>query len=196
MPDFMIKDAWNGRPGPDSQALHVSVSGGPAPDSQLDPATGSAGSSAETSSTPFVVRIDAPFYRDPAPATRAGVCDRLWDYEVCEIFLVGADNRYLELEFGPHGHYLALLLEGPRKVLSRDNRLEYHAERHGGRWKGYAVVPRNLIPDPIHRLNLFAIHGTGADRRYLAWSALPGSQPDFHQPERFPRWPPPRSHLA
>jgi hypothetical protein len=196
MPDFIIKDAWNGRPGPDNEALHIAVSGGPAHSSEQVPTRSSATSSAETPSAPLVVRIDAPFYGDPPPAARAGVCDGLWDYEVCEIFLVGSDNRYLELEFGPHGHYLALLLDGPRKVRSRDNRIQYHAERHGERWMGHAVVPAGLIPDPIHRLNLFAIHGTGAGRRYLAWSAVPGTHPDFHQPDSFPRWPTLRSHLA
>lgn len=196
MPDFIIKDAWNGEPGPDGEALHIKVSGGRARSSEQAPATCSADSSAGTSSEPLVVRIDAPFHGDPPPGARAGVCDGLWDFEVCEIFLVGSDNTYLELEFGPYGHYLALLLDGPRKVRSRDNRIQYQAERHGERWMGHAVVPGGLIPDPIHRLNLFAIHGTGADRRHLAWSAVPGNQPDFHQPESFPRWPTPRSHLA
>jgi hypothetical protein len=196
MPDFIIKDDWNGTTGPDSQALHITVSGGPARSSEQAPASRSADNSAETSCAPLLVRIDAPFYGDPAPVGRAGVCDGLWDYEVCEIFLVGSDSQYLELEFGPHGHYLALLLDGPRKILSHDNHLQYHAERHEGRWWGNAVVPAALVPDPIDRLNLFAIHGTGADRRYLAWSAVPGNQPDFHQPQSFPRWPNPRSHLA
>ncbi len=196
MPDFIIKDDWNGTTGPDSQALHITVSGGPARRSELAPPTRAAEDSAQRSSAPLVVRIDAPFFGDPAPAGRAGVCDGLWDYEVCEIFLVGSDNQYLELEFGPHGHYLALLLNGPRNVLSRDNCLQYRSEIHGGRWSGHAVVPAGLVPDPIHRLNLFAIHGTDADRRYLAWSAVPGNQPDFHQPQSFPRWPNPRSHLA
>ena len=35
----------------------------------------------------------------------------LWDYEVVELFLLNSDTEeYLELEFGPHGHYLAWVI--------------------------------------------------------------------------------------
>ena len=66
------------------------------------------------------IKIDAPFYNDPVPEAPIGRFDRLWKYEVVELFLVGPDGHYIELEFGPHGHWLALAFSAPR-VLSRDD---------------------------------------------------------------------------
>ena len=43
--------------------------------------------------------IKAPLYNDPpAPASPPGATDQLWDYEVVELFLMGAEERYLEVE--------------------------------------------------------------------------------------------------
>ena len=43
-------------------------------------------------------------------------------------FLNSVTSQYLEVEFGPHGHYLALLLDGKRNAIKTDLRLEYKAE--------------------------------------------------------------------
>ena len=177
MADFIIKNFWDGTPAPDSESTRVSIASG----------------NRESATAGITIQIDAPFFGDPEPAGPPGIYDGLWEHEVCEVFLVGADGRYLELEFGPHGHYLALLLDRPRHIISRDHQLHYQSQCHGDRWSAEARAPTALLPELIDRVNLFAIHGTGPDRRYLAWSAVPGSQPDFHQPESFPRWPTPQS---
>ena len=42
----------------------------------------------------------------------------LWDYEVVEaFFLCSKNNHYLEVEVGPHGQHLALLLNGRKNIV-------------------------------------------------------------------------------
>ena len=132
------------------------------------------------------VEIEATDYGDPAPATCPGRCDGLWNFEVVELFLLGDGDRYLELEFGPHGHFLALTLEGRRRIVPSDLAVEFTAERRGPRWHGRARVPLGGLPPGLRAANAYAIHGEGEARRYLAWAPVPGAQPDFHRLECFP----------
>jgi len=132
------------------------------------------------------IDIDAAFHGDPPPSVPPGRCDRLWDYEVVELFLLGEDERYLELEFGPHGHFLALRLEGRRRIVASDLAVAFTAERRGARWLGHARVPLDGLPPGLRAANAYAIHGEGEARRWLAWAPVPGPQPDFHRLECFP----------
>ncbi len=134
------------------------------------------------------IQIDAPFYGDPVPDQSSGSTWKLWNHEVVEVFLVGPDGHYLESEFGPHGHYLLLQLDAPRSIVTQEMSVDYVAQIQGQRWQGRARIAANLLPSPISRINLFAIHGVAAERRFLAWSPLPGTQPDFHQPAQFPHF--------
>jgi hypothetical protein len=137
----------------------------------------------------LVVAIDAPFFDDPAPPGPPGPTPSLWDYEVVELMLLGDDDRYLEVELSPHGHYLALQLHGRRNVVERGMALAYRAHLDGARWRGHARVPLAWLPPGCDRLNAFAIHGAGAQRRYLAWRPTGGERPDFHRLEHFGSWP-------
>ena len=132
----------------------------------------------------LVISVDAPFHDDPPPPG-TGSLDGLWDYEVVEVFLVGAGDEYVEIELGPHGHFLVLRLKGARNPVERSLPLVCTATITGDRWRGVARVPRGLVPAGPHRANAFAIHGVGA-RRYLCATPLAGPRPDFHQPGRFP----------
>lgn len=54
------------------------------------------------------MKVQARFYDDTRPDADPGYLMGLWDYEVVELFLLNSQTEeYLELEFGPHGHYLA-----------------------------------------------------------------------------------------
>jgi len=147
----------------------------------------------------LVIRVDAPWHGDPPPPGPPGPCDRLWEHEVVELFLVGplADGpEYLEIELSPHGHHLVLRLHGVRRVVERGLPLELMIERvAAGRWEARAAVPSAWLPHPVERLAAFAIHGSGPARRYLASTPLPGATPDFHQPARFPRLSPAAAKL-
>jgi hypothetical protein len=126
------------------------------------------------------LRVDAPFHDDPPPDS-----DDLWKHEVVELMLVGEDDRYLEIEMSPHGRSLVLFLDGERNVVDRGSTLDYRSKIHLGRWHGAASIPHAWLPAGTNRLNAFAIHGTGPERRYLAWKPTGGDRPDFHRLRQF-----------
>jgi len=132
------------------------------------------------------VEVHASFHGDPPPPNPPGSTDRLWEYEVVELFLLGTEQQYLELELGPHGHYLALRLRGPRNLEESGLALEYQARLKGDRWTGRAQLPSSYLPASYlasgpTAANAYAIHGQGSRRRYLAAHPVPGPHPDFHR---------------
>jgi hypothetical protein len=147
-------------------------------------------------STPNGVRgvgldIKAPFYDDPAPPGRPGRFDGLWDYEVVEVFLLGNDKKYIELEFGPHGHYLVYQLEGVRNPVNTTQGLEiYSVSRNTTAkvWHGTAFIAEDQLPEGLNSFNAYAIHGEGDARVYMALYPNEDENaagPDFHMLETF-----------
>jgi hypothetical protein len=134
----------------------------------------------------LLIDVEAPFHDDPMPAGSPGPTDGLWNHEVVELFIVGADARYVEVELSPHGHHLVLQLHGVRTPTASLLPLDYSAVIDGGRWRGRARLDARVIPPGPHAINAFAIHGAGNGRRYLAATAVPGPEPDFHRLHLFP----------
>lgn len=128
-----------------------------------------------------IANVDAPFHDDPPPAGPTGPTEGLWEHEVVEIFLLGRDDTYLEVELGPHGHHLVLENRGVRNAVRRGLPLHYEAIIEGRRWRGAASIPRQWLPERLDRGNAFAMHGAGAARRHLAAFPVPGDRPDFHR---------------
>jgi hypothetical protein len=124
-----------------------------------------------------------PAPRVPAAPRGARVAD-LWEYDVVECFLAGADGRYLEVELGAGGHFLVLSFSAPRVRSDSHEALalpvELTSDARG--WRSRVVIERALVPKDLRALNAFVIAG-GA---HLAYAPLPGAAPDFHQPARFP----------
>jgi hypothetical protein len=99
-----------------------------------------------------------------------------------ELFLFGAAERYLEIELGPHGHYLALQLRGSRTVESLVADVVYPRPRVGAkRWQADASIPLAAVPPGCSHWNAHAAHGVGQARRYLSAYPASGSRPDFHR---------------
>ena len=135
------------------------------------------------------IEIRAPFHGDPPPTAPPSRTEALWEYEVVELFLANATGHYLELEFGPHGHHLALLFSGIRQLSRHDIPVTFQARIDGDSWRGSAQVAASYLPEQIHRANAYAIHGQEDRRRFLAAAPVPGPRPDFHQPQLFPPLP-------
>lgn len=137
------------------------------------------------------IEVDAPFFNNPPPS-KAPNSERgfwqLWEYEVVEVFLVGQDGAYTEIEVGPHGHHLLLRLDGPRAVVDKMHPMVWEASIEGGRWHGIGVITRQLLPKNLERINAFAIRNVEGRRQYCCYTPLPSEQPDFHQPARFAVW--------
>lgn len=136
------------------------------------------------------IAVSAPFHGDPRPRGEPRSTPRLWEHEVVELYVAGASLGgkvpYTEIELSPWSHHLVLRLHGIRRVVAAGLPIDFRAWRRRARWLGAAHLDRALLPPPPWRANAFAIHGRGAERRYLAAFALPGERPNFHQPERFP----------
>jgi hypothetical protein len=117
-------------------------------------------------------------------APRGARVEGLWEYDVVECFVVGADGRYLELELGAGGHYLALAFDAPRRRVDDFARqsLAVEWERGTEGWRAHCLVPRAWLPEPIARANAFAI----ADGEFAVHSPVGGDRPDFHRPDAFP----------
>jgi hypothetical protein len=142
------------------------------------------------------VDVDAPFYADEPPKAQVGSTDRLWEHEVIELFIADGEQHYLEIELGPHGHYLVLELQGVRRPIRTGLPIEYtstivrspHETETGiGRFTGHARVPVSYLPAGACRANAYAIHGEAAVRCYHAHASLPAIAPDFHRLDSFVR---------
>jgi hypothetical protein len=140
----------------------------------------------------LIVDVDAPFFGDPAPKQPIGPTDRLWEYEVSELFIADDAEHYLEIELSPHGHHLVLELQGTRNIVRARLPIAYavsivatasaDASRGvRGRYRGQARVPAEYLPARATRANAYLIHGTGAARAYHAHSPPMGETPDFHR---------------
>lgn len=173
VPRLDIGHTWDGHPLPEPLAERAWVS--------LESA----------SSSHLRLVVEAPLHGDPPPPGPAGPCWGLWEHEVVELFLLGDRDCYVEIEVGPHGHHLVLLLEGVRNIVARELPLDVVVRPvgGGGRWRCEADVPRIWLPRGPLRANAYAIYGQGAARRYCAWSPVPGPAPDFHRLDLFPPLP-------
>ena len=63
--------------------------------------------------------VEAQYFNDPPPpgALPGQAYFGLWDYEVVEAFFLNDQDQYLEVEFGPHGQHIVLLLDGGRNAV-------------------------------------------------------------------------------
>lgn len=152
-----------------------------------------------------MITIDAPFHNDPKPPYSPGKVDNLYDYEVVEVFISGypssyhEDCPYLEIEVGPHGHYfLGFFLQeadfdNVDTSIDFENMPRMKIDYEKKRWKCEISVPSFLLPEPMcgedlsvcWRVNTYAIFGVDENRKYLAYSPVPGKTPNFHRLDCF-----------
>lgn len=158
-----IESTWDGQPAP-SESVTLAL---------------------ELDATTLLVDLDAPWHRDPAPSGPPGRRMQLWEHEAVELFIAGPGEQYTEIELGPFGHFLVLRLDGVRRIASHTHQIEWSPRREAGRWTGRAVIPRELLPDGPLRMNAYAVHGAGEQRRYLAAFPPGGAAPDFHVLDSF-----------
>jgi len=133
------------------------------------------------------LRVEAPMLHDQkVPDVPMGSrVEGLWEFDVVELFLVGPGHQYLEIELGAGGHFLAL---GFDSIRHRSDAYESFApvlrfEKTGEKlWRSSLTIPWKMIPENLRALNAFAIMAG----QFLAYSPVPGEQPDYHQPDRYP----------
>ena len=95
--EFKITGTWNNRP-VDHEPVVINLEG---------------------DGEDLIIKIEAPYFGDPAPkgGKPGEAFFKLWEYEVVEAFFLNDKEQYLELEFGPHGQHLMLILNGNRNAI-------------------------------------------------------------------------------
>ncbi|MFH4979722.1 hypothetical protein AB6A40_006431 [Gnathostoma spinigerum] len=134
--------------------------------------------------------VDAPFFNDPPPAIPPGICPKLWDHEVFEVFFANEKNQYLEVEVGPHGHWLCLMHDGIRNAFNKGEnlKLEVSATIKNSKWHAEFKIPLAYMPPAVKSFNMYAIHGSAENRIYEALNKVTDgtySFPDYHRLQFF-----------
>lgn len=122
----------------------------------------------------------------------------LWNGNVVELFLLNPDNnRYLEVHLAPTAQWWACVFTAVRVRETEENRplplslVQHHRDKKGRNWQASLQVPAKVICQLLGaagfmhlRANLTAITRplTGPPC-YFSLAALPGTKPDFHQPD-------------
>jgi hypothetical protein len=135
----------------------------------------------------LVVRLDATHYNDPAPNAPPGRTERLWETEVAELFIAGCNGHYVEIEVGPHGHFLAYEFSDIRVLADPELPIEIHwPTAEGASWTAEFRIQRDRLPPQPWRVNAFLINGLSDKRQWLSAFEMPAPRgPDFHQPAHF-----------
>lgn len=136
------------------------------------------------------IELDAPFANDPNPNCAKTACWDLWDFEVVELFLVGAGEPapYTEIEISPWGNHLVLQLLGTRNTIAKGLPLHIVSlDRGETRWNAQAVISKKLLPKGELKVNAYRVSGVEPNRHYHVMTAMLGSEPDFHHIKQFER---------
>jgi len=140
----------------------------------------------------LIISVDAPYYNDPQVPKEipVGSLNRLWDYEVVEVFLLSeSENKYLEVELSPTGHYLLLELDGQQNILQNELPLaNFTPTISDNRWKGTAFIPAEYTPANLNKFNAYAIHRSNPNRVYMSLFPTPEEEhehPNFHRLQYF-----------
>ncbi|KAH7718746.1 Protein C33A12.3 a [Aphelenchoides avenae] len=147
------------------------------------------------------VNLEAPLFdEDEEPNEFSGICPgprpahknplQLWNYECVELFFANQKGHYVEVEVGPHGHWLVLLHKGYRDCFNKGEELELEVrnEFQGSTWRCTFEIPLAYFPGGIRRFNAYALHTVDGVRHYEALHTVTDgglSEPDFHKLEYF-----------
>jgi hypothetical protein len=167
MLSFTLDHTWDGQPIPAARVVRVFIE-------------------ADRLTSGLRIAVDSPFIGDRPPRGEPGPTWELWKSEVVEVFILGQDGEYLEIEMNPYGHWLAMRLKGARNIVDKDIPVRFRTAVIGGmNWTGRLTLGRDQLPPGPHRVNVAAIGGRGRHRKWLSWKPMPGDAPDFHQLEHF-----------
>lgn len=130
----------------------------------------------------IIIEVDAPFYNDPPPpppstpssslSSSPYKYEHLYKHEVVEIFLSSfCDNEkdndndsssptdtsrpYLEVQLGPHGHYMIVYFTNEGDFANQDLGIELDTlplttiDHSLSRWHSRLILPNYLLPDSI-----------------------------------------------
>lgn len=129
---------------------------------------------------------DAPYWSEAEPKVPPGECGDLWKYQAIELFL-GCRNEpgYLEFEFGPAGHWLALEFSDYRHLLARRQVHSFTWCVQAERWTGRALIQGLPLLMRICVGNAHLVHRCVHGRAHCSHHGDPAAAPDFHRSDLF-----------
>ncbi|MGJ8644855.1 MAG: hypothetical protein ACSHX9_15715 [Luteolibacter sp.] len=119
----------------------------------------------------------------------------LWKHDTAELFFADSKTgRYLEFNLAPNGAWWAAAFESPRVLSGVQPDFKNHIITHSGddptQWLAALAIPLSFLKETINfgvetRANATFILGSPA-QTFHSVAKLPGDEPDFHQPSKFP----------
>uniref|UniRef100_A0A0N4ZFN3 DUF2185 domain-containing protein n=1 Tax=Parastrongyloides trichosuri TaxID=131310 RepID=A0A0N4ZFN3_PARTI len=140
------------------------------------------------------ITFEAPFYDDPSPEDFSGYTPELWNYEVVEFFFSNNSGQYIEIELGPHGHWLVYAFDEYRKMRNNCEDIDLEVQNSilpDNTWKCVVGIPIGLLPNNVSKFNVYHIHGKEPNRIYEALFPSTNKEqknPDFHKLEFFKKF--------
>jgi alpha-galactosidase len=128
-------------------------------------------------------------------ADARGWRDRLWERDVCEVFLQTdpAQAGYKEFEVAPNGFWIDLdIAPGEKRDLRSGLRRRARIDEATKCWRAVLDLPMQSLTARFDagatwRVNFFRVEGPKEPRFYSAWQPTRTPQPNFHVPEAFGR---------
>ncbi len=72
------------------------------------------------------------------------------------------------------GQHIVLLLNGYRKMIRHSLFIDFKViNRTADYWKGEAIIPADLLPPNVTKMNAYAIHGSGDKTVYESLYPVP-----------------------
>jgi hypothetical protein len=119
----------------------------------------------------------------------------LWRYDVAELFIRDAcSDRYMEFNLAPNGAWWSAEFDRARDRSSTDDILihgvkTYAAVSAGVGWQAAASIPLTYLKSAFGFGKQSAINVAfivnSPQQAFLSKAQLPGSEPDYHQPDYF-----------
>lgn len=144
----------------------------------------------------YVANQAEPLVASESPQTASKTL-RLWDRDVCEIFIAPDPNlveRYFEFEVAPTGEWLDIAIDWTSGKRQSNWEFQSHmttaAQVEKDRvtmamripWNGWIQQPQ---AGERWRINLMRCVGRDPDRGYLSWQPTRTPEPNFHVPQAF-----------
>lgn len=123
--------------------------------------------------------------------------EELWNGDLAELFLKSNnDSSYLELNLAPNAAFWACLFTENRKRSTSQLDFSsvittYHSEIENGGWLCGLSIPLSTLKECLnfneetHANACFILNSP--NQTFHSATPLPGSEPDFHQAEHFPK---------
>ena len=133
----------------------------------------------------LIIDISAPLLSNSQPPFMSGNTSKqqkLWEYEVAEIFFANDTGEYFEIQLGPYGHYLCLSFKNYRGKSTTVILTKAQSAIKDNQWCGQIMLPVSNLPINCDSLNCYY---AANEETHLAALSHTGTKADFHNLSAF-----------